>query len=162
MRRKSRHLPANPFLAWTNLALTFAEMGVASAQVIAHRTARMAAAGPTPNARDRVEFTRMGQEKIDAASASMRAMAVQAAGMNARLGSLLLRDMVNGSAAWFSLAGSRTVGQAMARQTKLAQHVSKSAITAATLSNATARLAKTGMAPVHARATANARRLAKR
>jgi hypothetical protein len=38
----------------------------ASAQVIGHRTGRMALAGPAPNARDRREIALMGQQKIEA------------------------------------------------------------------------------------------------
>jgi hypothetical protein len=50
---------------WRN-ALTLWEISVAAPQVIGHRTLRMASAGALPNARDRREFTRMGQEKIEA------------------------------------------------------------------------------------------------
>ena len=68
MKRSTRILFGNPFLAWTDLAWKIGEMSMASAQVIAHRTTRMAAAGPIPNASDRQEFRRMGQEKIEAAT----------------------------------------------------------------------------------------------
>jgi hypothetical protein len=40
-----------------------AEIGVAAPQVIAHRLARMALAGPAPSARDRKEFSGMVMEK---------------------------------------------------------------------------------------------------
>lgn len=43
-------------------------------QVIAHRTARMLAAGANPSARDRLEFQRMGIEKAFAFWESMHAM----------------------------------------------------------------------------------------
>ena len=49
LKQNTRNAFGNPFLAWTDLAWTMGEMWVASAQVISHRTARMAAAGPTPN-----------------------------------------------------------------------------------------------------------------
>ena len=39
------------------------DIAVAAPQVIAHRVARMALAGPLPDARDRKEFTGMVQEK---------------------------------------------------------------------------------------------------
>lgn len=45
-----------------------AELAWAAPQVIAHRTARMLAAGATPNARDTAEFTRMFAEKTTAFS----------------------------------------------------------------------------------------------
>lgn len=40
-----------------------ADIATAAPQVIAHRLARMALAGPVPSARDRKEFTAMVQEK---------------------------------------------------------------------------------------------------
>ncbi len=41
-----------------------AELAIAAPQVVAHRLARMAMAGPQPSARDRREFQAMGQEKL--------------------------------------------------------------------------------------------------
>lgn len=49
-----------------SVARQYAELAFAAPQVIAHRTARMAAAGATPNARDAAEFTRMFTEKTNA------------------------------------------------------------------------------------------------
>lgn len=162
MKRNMRRVAGNPFLAWIDLAWKIGEMSMASAQVIAHRTARMAAAGPTPNARDRREFARMGQEKFDAAAESAHAIAAQLAQMNVKLGERALRNMVTGTAALLSLASSRSVGQSILRQARLARSLSGSAGTATDLSAATIRLARRGLKPVHARATANARRLGKR
>ena len=74
-RRTSRlPAPALPLALWTDLALRTGEMLAASAQVISHRTGRMALAGPAPNARDRKEFTRMVAEKVAAANESAMAM----------------------------------------------------------------------------------------
>lgn len=71
------HTPASAILkSWTDLALRSMEMFTASGQVIAARTGRMARAGTSPNARDRREFTRMGTEKVQAASQSAWAMAM--------------------------------------------------------------------------------------
>ena len=50
---------------------------MASAQVIGHRTGRLAAAGAQPNVRDRREFALMGQEKMDATTESAQAMATR-------------------------------------------------------------------------------------
>ena len=112
----------NPALLWMQLATQTAEMLVASAQVISVRTARMAAAGPTPNARDRREFSRMGTEKVAAAGKS-----AMAAGT--RLPALMLATPGHSTAAWMALWGQW------------------------------ARLGSAALAPVHATATANARRL---
>src|ERR1700694_4277766 len=86
MKRRSRNVLGYPFLAWIDLAWKIGEMSMASAQVIAHRTTRMAAAGPMPNARDRQEFTRMGREKIEAATESTRAIAAHLASINLTFG----------------------------------------------------------------------------
>ena len=51
-----------------SVARQHAELAWAAPQVIAHRTARMLAAGAMPNARDAAEFTRMFAEKAAAFS----------------------------------------------------------------------------------------------
>jgi len=43
MKRNGHKPPDNLFLAWTDLAWKIGEMSIASAEVIAHRTARMTA-----------------------------------------------------------------------------------------------------------------------
>jgi hypothetical protein len=55
-----------------------AELALAVPQVVAHRVARMAAAGPWPSARDRREFHLMGSEKVAAFHESWSAMWLQA------------------------------------------------------------------------------------
>jgi hypothetical protein len=162
VKRDTRNAAGNPLLAWSNLAWKFGEMSMASAQVIAHRTTRMAAAGSRPSARDKKEFTRMGQEKFDAAAESAQAVGAQLLALNLQFGARVFRHMVTGGAAMLSLAASRDAGQFVARQAKLAQVVGQSAATAAEMSHSTVRLATRGMKPIHARATANARRLNKR
>jgi hypothetical protein len=162
MKRNTRNAFGNPFLVWTDLAWTMGEMCLASAQVISHRTARMAAAGPTPSARDLQEFTRMGQEKSDAATESGRAMAAHLTTMNLKFGASAFRHIVSGTAALMALARSRTVGESITRHAKLAEALSRSALMASEFSDSAARLAGRGLTPIHARATANARRLSKR
>jgi hypothetical protein len=61
-RNKTLTLCTNPFSVWTDVALKTCEMMVASAEVIGHRTGRMAVAGPIPNASDQREFALMGRE----------------------------------------------------------------------------------------------------
>ena len=60
-------------------------MVLESAEVIAHRTGRIATAGARPSVRDQREFARMAQEKLDAALESAQAMMAQLAAMNAAL-----------------------------------------------------------------------------
>lgn len=55
------------------------DLGLAAPQVVAHRLARMAAAGTTPSARDRREFTGMVLEKQTAFAQGWMAMWVEAA-----------------------------------------------------------------------------------
>jgi hypothetical protein len=162
MKRNSSRLFGNAFHAWTDLVWKMSEMSLASAQVIAHRSTRMAAAGPLPNSRDRQEFSRMGQEKVEAATESALAIATQLTTMSGMLGARAFSHMMNANAALMSLAVSRTPGQFFVRQAKLANAVSRSAMTASALSDSAARLAGRGLRPIHARATANARRLRKR
>jgi len=75
-----------PFMLWNALAAQTAEMILASAQVIGHRTRRMALAGAAPSARDRREFTLMTREKVEAGAQSIQAMASHLLGRNQRLG----------------------------------------------------------------------------
>jgi hypothetical protein len=162
MKRNSRSMLGNPFLAWSELAWNFGEMSLASMQVFAHRTTRMAAAGPLLSARDREEFTRMGLEKVEAASESAQAVAARWITMNLNLGASVFRHMVTGGAAVASLTASRDFGQFVTRQAKLVETMCRASVTAREWSESTARLADRGLKPIHARATANAKRLARR
>jgi hypothetical protein len=161
MRRKSRATSANPFLAWSDLSWKFGEMWMASAQVVAHRTARMAAAGPMPGSRDRREFALMGQEKVEAAAESALAIGAHLAAMNLEFGARAMRNAMTDGAAWMSLATSRSVSELMSRQLHVAQALTRSMNTASAFAASTARLGGRGLKPIHARAKANARRLAR-
>jgi hypothetical protein len=151
-----------PLLLWSDLATKTLEMMLASAQVIGHRTGRMALAGPAPSARDRREFALMGQEKIEAGAQSAEAMAAQMMTISQPWGVMFASDMLRNSAALMSLAGSRTPSQLFARQAALARALGQSALSMAHVSGSAARLAHRGLKPIHAKATANAKRLGKR
>ena len=153
---------ANPFLIWMELAMKSGEMMLASAQVIGHRTERIAAAGIMPNAYDLHEFNLMGQEKIDAVAESSRAMTEQMMKMNQQLWARTVGQMQAGVVAMMSLAASRSVAESIARHATLVRTMTRSAGTASQLSRAVARVARSGLNPIHARATANAERLARR
>jgi len=162
MRRSNPTASANPFMAWSELSWKFGEMWMASAQVVAHRTARMAAAGPMPGSRDRREFALMGQEKVEAAAESALAIAGHLAAMNLEFGARAVRNAVTESTAWMSLVTSRNVGELMTRQLHVAHALTRSINTASAFAESTAHLGRRGLKPIHARATANARRLARR
>jgi hypothetical protein len=132
MKRSKSNLQTIPLPEWSRIALQFGEMWLASLQVIAYRTTRMAAAGPMPDARDREEFSLMGQEKVQAASESAMAFAAHLANRERNFGIPALGDVASGTAAFAAVSE---------------------------MSAFVARLAGSGLAPIHARATANARRL---
>lgn len=163
MKRKNNQ-PSflSPLAIWTELAMKTGEMMVASAQVIGHRTTRMAKAGPRPSARDRREFTLMGQEKIEAARESSQAMAARMVGVNHGLGSRAAAQMLATTSAMLALASSRSLSQSVARQAALMRVLTQSASTAAQLSHSAAAVASHGLKPIHSRAVSNARRLNKR
>lgn len=158
-----RNLPGSSFLApwllWNELAVKTAELMFASAQVIAHRTGRMAIAGAAPNVRDRREFALMGREKIEAGAKSARAMAAHMMALRAPLGGQVFRDIQRSTAAFKSLATSRTPAQVIARQAALASALGRSASSMADATKSVTRLAQRGLKPIHAKATANAKRL---
>src|SRR5512137_3174057 len=155
---KTPLLCANPFSVWTDLAMNTCEMMMASAEVIGHRTGRMAVAGPIPNASDQREFALMGQDKIEAAAESARAMAEFVMTMNRQLGAQAFSQMLTG----FSLAASSSIGQSLERQGDLVRTMTESAITASQLPNSAGLLAQSAVKPIYARTKANARRLGKR
>ena len=136
-------------------------MMMASAQVIGHRTKRMVMSGPLPNKRDRREFSLMGQEKMEAASESVQAMAKHMMTVNQQIGAQVVGHILAGATDMLSLATSRTAGEAMARQAKMIRTLARGAASASQLSTSSARLTQRGLKPIHSRATANAKRLGK-
>ena len=117
-----------------------AELALAVPQVVAHRLARMANAGAKPSPRDRREFARMFSEKHDAFGESWQAMGWQALHSQQSFAAALAQ------AALTPLSPRRKPGShAFALQLQMQQA-------------ALAVLGK-GLAPVHRRAVANAKRL---
>ena len=162
--RSSATLLANPFLLWGTLGVKAFQMSSAAAQVIAIRTTRMATHGLNPNAADRREMRLMGAEKVDAFSRAGQALASGALPLMAGMAGQAVRSSLDLFNATAQLAASRSIPQTMARQRKLADTLLRSAPSAqhGAASNATARLAHRALAPVHQKATANAKRLTKK
>ena len=150
------------FMLWNTLAMKTAEMMLASAQVIGHRTGRMALAGPAPSARDRREFALMGQEKVEASAQSVQAMAAHLLSRNQELGAQAFSNMLRSTSALMMLASSRTPAQLIARQVALARALGQSSVSIADVSKSATKLAHRGLKPIHAKATANAKRLGRR
>jgi hypothetical protein len=115
------------------------ELSMAASQVVAHRVARMALSGPAPNARDRKEFQLMVKEKEAAFAQAWAAMATQSVRANQALATSLFRSV-------WSLSPRRKP--------------SPGAVALQFQSAALGILGK-GSAPVHRKAVANARRLAR-
>ena len=118
-------------------ARKLAELSVAAPQVIAHRMTRMALNGPIYPRRDQVEFTRMVQEKQVAFMQSWAAMFTESMKLQQQYWQFWLR------------ASTQAWGPGLARRASRRQAV------------ALQRIADKGLAPVHAKAKANARRLAR-
>lgn len=115
------------------------ELALAVPQVMAHRLTRMAIAGPALSSRDRKEFSLMVAEKNAALAEAWTAMATQAWRANQALALSMMRSL------WSPSAWRTNPSSAVASQ----------------MQNAALGILGKGLAPVHRKATANARRLAK-
>ena len=153
----------NPFTIWFQLMRTTTEMLWASSQVITHRTHRIIAGNVNPNLRDRQELLLMGQEKIEAATESARAVGAYMARWHAQFGMLAFNQMMATATAFASLATSRSAAQVLQHQAKLTREiVTAPAATASRLIDSAAHLTHHAIKPLHTRATKNAKRLGKR
>lgn len=121
------------------LAVKATELAFAVPQVVAHRVARMALSGPKLSARDQKEFARMVEEKNAAFGESWRAMSAQAALANHALATSFFRSFL---------------AAAHGKQPS-------AAASAAQFQKAALGVLGKGLAPVHRKATANAKRLAR-
>ena len=120
-----------------SVASKAAELAVAVPQVVAHRVTRMAIAGPTLSERDRKEFQLMVVEKKTAFAEAWQAMAKQSVRASQTPATSLLRSI------WSpSLRNKPTPGKV-----------------AAQLQSAALGVFGKGLAPVHRKAVANAKRL---
>jgi hypothetical protein len=132
-------MPTRPQRKSKSLATQATELAFAVPQVMSHRLTRMAMAGHAPSARDRKEFDLMVAEKNMAFAQSWSAMASQ---------SLLAHQAL--SASWLRTLCSPIGIGAPSVATVLNQ-----------VHGATLGVLGKGLAPVHRKAVANARRLAR-
>lgn len=173
-----------PWMAWFDVGAMLGDMALSGAQVAAQRTARMAGAKMPPSSTDAREFMLMGTEKIQAFGESMLAMVspmvVNGGALSIRLaesawrqGMRNLRFLENWSpmsfmgppSAWPQLpveAATTAMSDAIQQGNYLAATTREAASSAAAVSRATAKVARRGIAPVHRKVKANARRLKKR
>ena len=153
----------DPLMVWSRLSWKTGEAAIASAQVIGHRVSRLALASAIPSMRDQREFSLMGGEKAEAALESAQAVWMRMLGMNQQFAALAMKQIFSTSITLMSLAASRTAAESVTRQSKLVRDaMTNSAVAASTLSGAAARVARIAARPVHARISANARRLGRK
>jgi len=136
-------------------------MMLASAQVIAHRTARMHAAGPLPSPRDVAEFTLMGREKIEAGVDCAIAAARHDLSGTVISATLMWQRLLGVSADLAGLGMSRTPAHALAQHARLLRGIVACVEEQTRLAQSTVSLAADVLTPVHRRTRANARRLGK-
>ncbi|KAF3998845.1 polyhydroxyalkanoate granule-associated phasin [Glaciimonas immobilis] len=152
----------NPYAVWNDVAAQTSEMMTASAQVISHRTTRMALAGPMPNQRDKDEFSLMGQEKIDALTESTYAITMRLMGLQQQVAKLALQELLNGTKGLLALAaGTFLKPISSGRNQMIYRQITRSAKALSQINASLADVAQTGLHPLHSRATANAKRLGK-
>lgn len=124
-------------------------MLAASAQVIGHRTHRMAQAGANPTTSDLLEFNRMIQEKIEAAAESAQAVGTEMLRLQAQFIQQSLQLMTGG------FMGGR------ARKTSGLGNVPNAVAGSTRIATSLACSASKGLQPFHGRAVANSKRLGK-
>jgi len=122
-----------------SIATKAVELAVAAPQVVAHRVTRMAIGGPTLSERDRKEFNRMVAEKKTAFAEAWQAMATQTVRANQTLAASFFRSMWS-PRGWGKVSVAKTAAQ---------------------FQGAALGILDKGMAPVHRKAVANAKRLAR-
>jgi len=120
-----------------------AELALAVPQVVAHRLARFAHAGAKPTLRDRKEFARMFAEKREAFGESWQAMALQAWRSQHAFATTLARTALTPASLRRSPAAHAFALQLQMQRAALAMFGK-------------------GLAPVHRRAVANAKRLGRK
>jgi hypothetical protein len=151
MRRTTRKRAART-------AIKTVELAIAAPQVIGMRTAQALTAGAVPSNDDRAEFLRMGAEKVDAYWEGVFAVGMQLS----RIGQEYAR---NAALQWMRLwmtpwwlTGSWP--NPFLSYLRAASRISVPSV--AQQQSAATRITQAALAPVHKRATANMRRLARK
>jgi len=129
---------------WLQVGKLWLEIGWAAPQVIAHRTRRMLSGGAFPVQADRDEFRRMFDEKAEAWFEAMWRMSTE-------MGRQWLEISTSAMQPWW-LSGASPAAHWQSAWSGAARRWARSA----------PHIARLGLAPVHRRATANARRLGRR
>lgn len=150
----------NPFEQAARNAATTQELATASAAVVQRRLEIVQAALADPLRADHVELGRMGAEKVEALAASAGAACVGALDLADRSARAALRESAEAEAHLARLARTGGGLDTVVEQTNWALGVwSRALATSWTLGGALLKSQAETLAPIHAAATANARRL---
>ncbi|KAF0811468.1 hypothetical protein IGB42_04086 [Andreprevotia sp. IGB-42] len=139
---------AAPWLAWLRPSLMLTEMWLSAGFVIYQRMPLLLQNQPH-SAKDQREITRMVQEKVEAAGESAQAIGMQSMLAGMRFWTDMWQQSLRQGASAFTPGNTR----------HFSYHLSPGQWLKSLQSGA--RIATHGLRPIHARATANARRLAK-
>jgi hypothetical protein len=138
-----------------------AEMTVAAAQTIGFRSLKMAQAAGDPVALADPEFTRMGQEKVEASIESLQAIAHALYDLGEAVGALTAGQSHCLYRAWAQMVRCTSpLEAALVQQRTIEASLYSLSATSARMVQAASKLVGAGMYPLHKKAAANARRLA--
>jgi hypothetical protein len=161
---------SHPALLWWKTSMKAWETMVAAPQVIAHRTGRMATAGPFPSLLDQREFGTMGTEKVLAFSQAWMGSAREVMAFQQQMASTAMRqwwtmmNAFNPMTMFGSLKGFPTAWNPLKSPASAMRSMAMSSALSAgnRAMSALPRIAHSAVTPVHAKATSNAKRLRRR
>lgn len=148
-------------MLWADVGLKINEMLMSSSAVIQRRTQLMAQAGLAPSAADIEEMQLMSHEKLEAVTESSAAIANQLHTTQYALVNRAVQAWFGSANALVGIATSTSPAQIARHGTQWMTAATRAAETVSQLSSASARIAQRGLRPIHAKATSNARRLAR-
>lgn len=152
-RKRSSRNPLPAGLGWWQPAQQLWEIAIAAPQVIAARSALLASPGSVHRMSDRIEFARMGWEKIHALNESLTAASLELWNVNQRTAMAGAQQWWNG---WLRLAAGARPWPVMFAPGRLPMP----RVPVPTSLSGLPRLTAKTLAPVHRRVTKNAKRLA--
>ena len=146
---------STPVTLWWQTWLKAAETMIAAPQVVAHRTARMAHASPAPNRSDQRELATMGVEKV---------VAFSQAGLNAASELVAFQQQMANAALhqWWVMANLFNPLTACTAPWRVMNAPVELLSARHRALSITPRVAHGAVKPIHAKATSNARRLARK
>lgn len=138
------------------------DLGLVSARTIGYRTAMMAGALTDPVELTNPEFVRMGTEKVEAAAESAGAMAHGLADLQKAWMALFIAPAQAMTTALCGFGACRTPADLFTAQRRLVEGSIMAGVNAGLhFAESAAVLAGAGLHPIHRKASANARRLAR-